>query len=158
MRSARATGGILILLMVLTSIGVALAPLGSPALDDDSSGFREFMEPRLIALHESASSVNAMVTKKSRNILALRAESNRIEAITSEIDEWLSTHDVPSWGESIVRDYREGSAKIDAAITAAYEAIGSFDFSSMSSMIHVFDEGTDLLQRAVDALRDSTDG
>ncbi len=158
MKSLRATGGILILMLALTAIGVALAPIGSPALSNDDTGeFREFMEPRLFALHESASAVNGMVTEKSRNILALRSESNRIEALTDEIDAWLADHDVPAWGEPVVRDYRDGTAKIDTAISAAYEAIGSFDFSAMASMIPVFDEGTDLLQRALDTLRDSAD-
>lgn len=156
MRSMRATGGILLLLMALTAIGVSLAPLGVPALgDDDSDEFRAFMEPRLMVLYESASAVNSMVTEKSRNILAIRAESNRIEALTDEIDAWLADHDVPAWAEPIVRDYREGSAKVDTAISAAYEAIGSFDFSQMASMIPVFDEGTDLLQRALDTLRET---
>lgn len=156
MRSLRATGRILILMMALTAIGVALAPIGAPSLGGDDSGeFREFMEPRLFALHESASAVNDMVTEKSRNILALRSESNRIEALTEEIDAWLADHDVPAWGDPVVRDYREGAARIDTAIDAAYEAIGSFDFSRMASMIPVFDEGTDLLQRALDTLRES---
>jgi hypothetical protein len=159
MRSNRATGGIVILTMVLTAIGVALAPLGSPALGgDDSDEFQEFMEPRLVALYESASAVNAMVTEKSRNILALRSESNRIEALTDEIDTWLADHEVPAWGEPVVRDYRDGAAKVDTAISAAYGAIDSFDFSEMASMIPVFDEGTNLLQRALVTLRDSADG
>ena len=156
MKSMRATGGILVLLMALTAIGVALAPLGSPALGgDDSDEFREFMEPRLVALYDSASAVNGMVTEKSRNILALRAESNRIEALTDEIDAWLADNEVPAWAEPVVRDYRDGSLKVETAISAAYEAIGNFDFSKMASMIPVFDEGTDLLQRALGTLRDS---
>lgn len=156
MRSIRAAAGVLVLLLAVTALGVALTPLGSPALGGAESGeFREFMEPRLAALYDSASAVNGMVAERSRNILALRSESNRIEALTDEIDTWLSTHDVPAWGEPVVRDYREGAAKIDTAIRAAYEAIGSFDFSKMASMVPVFDEGTDLLQRALDTLRSS---
>jgi hypothetical protein len=156
MKSMRTPAGVLALLLVLTTIGVALAPLGSPAVGDEDTGeFRAFMEPRLVALHESASAVNGMVQEKSRNILALRAESNRIEALTDEIDAWLAEHAVPAWGEPIVRDYREGAARIDTAITAAYEAIGSFDFSKMADMVPVFDAGTNLLQRALDTLRDS---
>lgn len=156
MRSIRAMGGVLILLMVLTAVGVALAPIGSPALGGDDSGeFQEFMEPRLLALYDSASAVNGMVSGKSRNILALRSESNRIEAITDEIDAWLADNDVPAWGEPVVQDYRDGVAMIDTAISAAYDAISSFDFSRMASMIPVFDEGTDLIQRALDTLRDS---
>ncbi len=156
MRSIRVTGAVLILLMVLTAIGVALAPIGSPALGgDEADEFKEFMEPRLLALYDSASAVNDMVTKKSRNILALRSESNRIEAITEEIDAWLADHDVPAWGEPVVRDYRDGAAMIDTAITAAYDAISSFDFSRMASMIPLFDEGTGLIQRALNTLRGS---
>ena len=106
MRSIRITGGVLILLMVLTAAGVALAPIGPPSLGGEDSGeFQEFMEPRLVALYDSASAVNDMVTKKSRNILALRSESNRIEAITEEIDAWLDAHDVPAWGEPVVQDF-----------------------------------------------------
>ena len=156
MRSIRVTGGVLVLLMVLTAIGVALAPIGSPALGgDDSAEFQEFMEPRLLALYDSASAVNGMVTEKSRNILALRSESNRIEAITEEIDTWLKDHQVPAWGEPVVQDYRDGAEMIDTAIAAAYDAISSFDFSRMASMIPVFDAGTDLIQRALDTLRDT---
>lgn len=159
MRSPRATAAILIVLMVLTAIGVALAPLGAPALGDDDTGeFRDFMEPRLVALHESAAAVDDMVTEKSRNILALRSESSRIEALVAEIDDWLAAHDVPAWAEPVVRDYRDGAEKIQTAIDAAYAAIRSFDFSKMASMIPVFDEGTQLLQRALDTLRDSPTG
>jgi hypothetical protein len=158
MSSTRATAGVLILLIMLTMAGVALAPLGAPALgSDDSDEFRAFMEPRLAVLLDSTVAVNGMVSEKSRNILALRSESNRIEALTDEIDGWLADHDVPAWGEPVVRDYREGATKVDTAISAAYEAIGSFDFSQMASMIPVFDEGTKLLQRAFDTLRGAAD-
>jgi hypothetical protein len=156
MRSLRTPAGILVVLMVLTALGVALAPLGAPALGDDDTGeFREFMEPRLVALHESAAAVDDMVKEKSRNILALRSESSRIEALVDEIDAWLESHDVPAWADPVVRDYRDGAAKIQTAIDAAYDAIRSFDFSKMASMIPVFDDGTQLLQRALDTLRDS---
>lgn len=156
MRSSRTSAGILVTLMVLTAIGVALVPLGAPAFGDDDTGeFREFMEPRLVALHESAVAVNDMVKEKSRNILALRSESSRIEALVAEIDAWLAENDVPPWGDPVVRDYRDGAGKIQTAIDAAYAAIRSFDFSKMASMIPVFDEGTQLLQRALGTLRDS---
>lgn len=156
MRSTRATAGVLIVLLVVTAIGVALAPLGAPAIGNDDTGeFRTFMEPRLAALLDSATAVDDMVSEKSRNILALRSESNRIEALVDEIDEWLATHPVPGWAEPIVRDYRDGTAKIETATDAAYAAIGSFDFSQMANMIPVFDEGTQLLRRALNALRGS---
>jgi hypothetical protein len=159
MRSIRATAGVLVLLMLLTAIGVALAPLGAPTLSGESSGeFRTFMEPRLAALHDSASAVNDMVAGKSRNILALRSEANRIDALTDEIDTWLADHEVPAWAEPVVRDYRDGVAKVDTAIAAAYEALGSFDFSKMAEMIPVFDAGTELLQRALDTLRGAANG
>lgn len=152
----RSTGMIAVALIVLTIIGVALAPIGAPALSGDDSGeFREFMEPRLLALYDSASTVNSMVSGKSRNILALRSESNRIEAITTEIDDWLADNTVPAWGEPVVEDYRAGVEKIDTAIGAAYDAISSFNFSRMADMIPVFDEGTGLIQQALDTLRES---
>lgn len=154
MKSMRVTGAVLILLMVLTMIGVALSPIGTPTLGGENSGeFKAFMEPRLVALYASADAVNGMVTEKSRNILALRSESNRIEAITEEIDAWLAENDVPAWGEPVVENYREGAKLIDTAITAAYDAIRSFDFSHMASMIPVFDEGTGRIQQALDTLR-----
>lgn len=157
MRSTRAAGGVLIVLMLLTMAGVALAPLGgTPAVTDDGNGeFRAYMEPRLAALLDAAVSVDGMVNDKSRNILALRAESNRIEALVDDIDAWLADHDVPAWAAPVVRDYRAGAAKIQDAIDAAYAAIRSFDFSKMAGMIPVFDEGTRLLQQALDTLRDS---
>jgi hypothetical protein len=160
MRSTRAATGALIILMVLTVAGVALAPLvGTPVSGDDGNGeFHAFMEPRLTALLDSATTVDAMVHEKSRNILALRAESNRIEELVNDIDAWLAEHDVPAWAAPVVRDYRAGAAKVQTAIDAAYEAIRRFDFSRMASMIPVFDEGTELLQRAVDTLRDSAGG
>jgi hypothetical protein len=158
MRSLRATSGILIALVVLTAVGVALAPLTSPVAGGaDTDEFRSFMEPRLVALVDSSTAVNGMVKEKSRNILALRSESSRIETLVSEIDTWLTEHDAPGWADPIVRDYRDGAAKIQSAIDAAYAAIRSFDFSKMASMIPVFDEGTRLLQRALDTLRDSAD-
>jgi len=159
MRSRRATAGILIVLLALTTAGVALVPLGSPATGNETTGeFRAFMEPRLVALHDSASAVDSMVTEKSRNILALRSESNRIETLVAEIDGWLAEHDVPAWAEPVVRDYHDGAGTIQTAIDAAYEAIRKFDFSKMADMIPVFDEGTRLLQRALDTLRDSAGG
>lgn len=156
MRPIRATAGILIVLMVATAIGVALVPLGTPnSSDDDTGEFRAFMEPRLAALVDSAVAVDGMVNEKSRNILALRSESNRIEVLVTEIDGWLAEHDAPAWATPIVQDYRDGTDRVQTAITAAYEAIARFDFSKMASMIPVFDEGTQLLQRALDTLRES---
>jgi hypothetical protein len=149
---------VVLLLVMLTVTGVALAPLVSaPSPSGEETGdFRAFMQPRLTALLESATTVDGMVNGKSRNILALRSESNKIESITADIDAYLANHETPAWAQPVVANYRQGSQRIQTAIDAAYEAIRNFDFSKMADMIPVFDEGTRLLQRAVDGLGDTS--
>lgn len=157
MKPAIRSGRIILPLILLTMLGVALAPLStrSPGTGTtDADGFRTFLEPRLAVLLESATRVEGMVSERSRNILALRAESERIESIVSDIDTYLQEHDVPTWGEPVIEHYRNGSELVLRAIDSAYAAIGSFDFSAMPSMIPVFSEGRSEIDLALRALRD----
>ena len=149
---------ILLPLILATVIGVALVPLstGTREAPGASNDFRSFMEPRLVALLASSRNVESMVTERSRNILALRAESERIETITADIEEYLRGHESPGWAEPVITHYHQGSDLIRMAIDEAYTALGSFDFSAMPDMIPLFSEGTDEIEEALGTLRDST--
>ena len=157
MRLSTGIRRILIPLALLTMLGVALAPLSTgtrhPA-STDAGDFRAFMEPRLAILLESARTVEEMVQERSRNILALRAESQRIESIVAEIDAYLESREIPEWGDPVVHHFRTGSDLVLQAIEAAYDALSSFDFSAMPSMIPVFSEGTTEIDAALRTLRD----
>jgi hypothetical protein len=147
------TGWVLILLL-LTAIGVALVPLstGVPAGTTESAEFRAYMYPRLNALLAASEEVNGMVSERSRNVLALRAESERITTLTADIDAWLASADIPAWAEPVVDDYTSGRDLILEAIDEAYAALRSFDFSAMPGMIPRFEQGTELIARALDVL------
>jgi hypothetical protein len=149
---------VLLPLALLTVIGVALVPLstGMPAGDSSTvSDFRAFMQPRLTALLASSEKVDSMVNERSRNILALRAESERMTTLVEEIDAYLSVNQVPSWAGPLIEDYRSGSDRVITAIDAANEAIRSFDFSRLTEMVPLFGEGTDLIERALRTLEES---
>lgn len=148
---------VVIPLIILTIIGVALAPLSPRTPDSRTAGsddFTRFMEPRLAALLESSRTVEGMVSERSRNVLALRAEGQRIETIVVEIDTYLESAEIPEWAESLVQQYQDGSAKVLTAIEAAYDAIRRFDFSAIPDMIPVFSEGTSEIDAALRSLRD----
>jgi hypothetical protein len=160
-RTAAGMGRVVIPLLLLTMVGVALAPIatGVPSGNIDSdTDFRAFMEPRLAALLDASEKVDEMAGERSRNVLALRAESQRIEALVEDIDAYLARATVPAWAEPVVADYRAGRDLILSAIDTAYEALSSFDFSSMPEMVPLFAKGTDLLENALSVLRGSRDG
>ena len=140
------------ILVVITMVGVAIAPLQTPissGVSDANDEFAAFMTPRLTALLASAIEVEGMVEGRSRNVLALRAESERIESISSQIDAWLAQRELGNAEQRIADDYEAGIVRIRRAISAAYDAIGSFDFSSMPEMIPIFTEGRAYLESAL---------
>jgi hypothetical protein len=149
---------ILFPLFLLTVLGVAITPLttGAPSPSSGTTDFATYLEPRLAALVESSQKVETMVSGRSRNVVALRAESERIDALVSDIDAYLDAHDVPGWAEPVVSHYRDGAARIETSIEAAWEAMRTFDFSRMSEMILVFSQGTEDLETALRALKDAT--
>jgi hypothetical protein len=146
-------------LFLLTVLGVAITPLttGAPSPAPDTSDFSTYMEPRLAALVESAQKVESMVSGRSRNVVALRAESERIDALVSDIDAYLGAHDAPGWAEPVVSHYRDGAARIEMSINAAWEAMRTFDFSKMPEMIPVFSQGTEDLETALRVLKAATE-
>ena len=146
---------VLLALVLLTAVGVALVPLattpaGPAALDAD---FVTFMEPRLQTLLDSAVDVEEMVAGRSRNILALRAESQRISSVVEQIDAYLAERSLTAKERHVAELYREGSSAMLRAVDSAYAAIGSFDFSAMPEMIPVFSTGVDRIEEAVASLR-----
>ncbi len=151
---------VLLPLLLLTTLGVAMVPLtaGRLAPAAATSDFTAFMEPRLAALVESSRKVEAMVSEHSRNVLALRAESERIDAIVEDIDRYLDDHGVPVWAGPLVSQYRDGVARIQTSMDAAYDALRTFDFSKMAEMIPVFSQGTQDLEAALRVLKDATEG
>ena len=146
---------VLLALILLTVAGAALAPLattpaGSVSMDAD---FIEYMEPRLMVLLDSARQVEGMVGERSRNVLALRAESERIAALVEQIDSYLAGRDLSPSEERVADLYREGATNLERAIDSAFEALSSFDFSARPEMIPVFTEGTQLIEEALSSLR-----
>ena len=152
---------VIVPLILLTMVGVSLAPLSTGTPSADGSGdseFRAFMEPRLAVLLASVQDVEDMVQERSRNILALRAESQRIETIITEIEAYLEEGDIPAWGALVIEHFRAGSAQVLEAIDAANGALRTFDFSSIPSMVPVFSEGRFEIDTALRTLRDHSVG
>lgn len=148
------TGWIMLALLAVTIAGVALAP-PTTGVPEGGEEFRAYLLPRLVALEAASESVDAMVRERSRNVLALRTESERIAALTDDIDAYLAAHDTPAWAEGAVADYRAGRDRLSTAIDAAWDALRSFDFSAMPEMIPIFEEGTALIRSARASLEDS---
>ena len=146
---------IILPLVLITIVGVALAPLpsgiSSPS-DPDRLAFREFMEPRLLVLLDTAETVESMVQEQSRNVVALRAEAGRIESLVNEIDEYLADLEITTSVAGIIEQYRQGSELILMSIDGAWSALRSFDFSMLPELIPLFSEGTDHLERAIGML------
>lgn len=142
-------------LVLVTAAGVALAPLakvpGAPdAMDSD---FVHYMEPRLRVLLASSQEVEGMVTERSRNVLALRAESERINALIEQIDVYLADRQLTREERAVADHYHAGADKVQRAIDAAYTALSSFDFSAMPAMIPVFADGTRQIEDALRTLQ-----
>ncbi len=146
---------VILALLLLTGAGAALAPLASAPAGSGTmdAGFVEYMEPRLQVLLESAREVEGMVSERSRNVLALRAESERITALVEQIDRYLAGRDLAPGEQRVADLYRDGADQLQRAIDSAYDALSSFDFSAMPDMIPVFSEGADLIEDALASLR-----
>lgn len=147
---------LLILLFLLTTVGVALTPLtqGTPATrPDQATGFHEYVLPRLIALNESVGKVESMVAERSRNVLALQAHADKIEALTEQIDDYLASESYHGEYGEIVGQYRLGRDIVLSAITEARESLRSFDFSSIPALTTRFADGSDRLEDALALLQ-----
>lgn len=145
-----------ILLLLVTIVGVALVPLATlpgGTTDPANVSFSEFMEPRLVALLGSSREVERMVSTRSRNILALRAESGRIDAIVEQVDDFVEKRELTANQQEVIDRYRAGTIQMQTAIAAAYEAISRFDFTGIPPMIPVFSEGARQIESALDILR-----
>ncbi|HEV2128084.1 MAG TPA: hypothetical protein VGR22_05635 [Thermomicrobiales bacterium] len=137
--------------LLATAIGVAIVPLApTPGADDPmDTDFVDYMQPRLSVLLDSAREVEGMVSERSRNLLALRAESARINALLEQIDTYLAARE-PSPEEQLVADlYRAGADNLRLAIDTASDALSRFDFSAIPEMIPVFTAGTELIEESL---------
>jgi hypothetical protein len=73
---------LVVILLLITTVGTALVPLGAFNSNADSSGkasLRDMLWPRLLALTDSVEEVESLVANRSRNILALQSHATRIE-------------------------------------------------------------------------------
>lgn len=145
---------VLLALILLTAASAALSPLattpaGAGSMDAD---FVEYMEPRLSILLDSAREVEGMVSERSRNVLALRAESERITTLVDQIDRYLTERALAPAEQHVADLYRDGSDNLQLAIDGALDAMSSFDFSAMPEMIPIFSEGTRLIEHALASL------
>lgn len=148
-------GRVILPLVLITMVGVALAPLpsgiSSPS-DPDRLAFREFMEPRLRVLLEAAETVESMVQDRSRNVVALRAEASRIESLVNEIDEYLVNLEIADSMTGVIQQYHLGSELILTSVDGAWSALRSFDFSMLPELIPLFSQGTDHIENAIGML------
>jgi hypothetical protein len=143
-------------LLLITIVGVAIVPLAAPpggTADPANYSFAEFMEPRLTVLLGSSREVERLVSTRSRNILALRAESERMDAIIEQIDAFVEERELTADQQVVVDRYRAGTTQMQTAISAAFEAISRFDFTGIPAMIPVFSEGARQIESALDTLR-----
>lgn len=159
MTLSRTSASALLALLLLTILGVALAPLATtpgPGSAPDT-GFATFMGPRLRALLASAKDVETMVSERSRNVLALRAESERINAVIEQLDGYLDDRELSPWEREVADLYRAGADDIQLAIHTAYAALSSFDFSAIPEMIPIFSAGIDMIEEALTTLETEHD-
>lgn len=145
--------------MIITSFGVAQVPLATgistlPRPNDDT--FAGFMERRLTDLSESTEAVSQMVQSRSRNILALQAEADRIEKRIQEIDAFLADVNMTPDQVQVAQTYQRGRDLIFEAIEIARSSITSFDFSDIPRAIPIFDDGKALIDEALTMVRFST--
>lgn len=155
MPGTRRSRPILLVLLVATAAGVASVPLTLtlPAVvPDGDSAFHTEMLPRLIALNESTNDVESLVRERSRNVLALQAESTRIERLVEEIDAYLISPEYHGEYPEVVDHYRKGSEAVLTAISGAREALATFDFSRIPSLIPLFTQGSENLELALTML------
>ncbi|MDQ4045152.1 MAG: hypothetical protein M3173_06870 [Chloroflexota bacterium] len=141
----------ILLLLLATAIGVALVPLATvpDSITSMDADFVEYMEPRLSVLLDSARDVEVMVSERSRNLLALRAESRRINALVEQIDTYLAARELSPEEQMVADLYRAGANDMRSAMNSATDALSRFDFSAIPRMIPVFTAGVGLIEDAL---------
>jgi hypothetical protein len=112
------------------------------------NAYYEFVAPRLDRLVVEVDDVVVMVERKSRDILALTIAGNRIESITGEIMGFGETNGVPDRFLSIHRQITGATDTATYTFAQAREALKSFDFSHMSSLVTGFQTAADELHDA----------
>lgn len=150
MRHSLPARSAVLVLLLLTATGVALAPLptGAPPASNPDS-ITGYVVPRMVALNETITSVRGMIEERSRNIVALRANADRIDRLVAEIDRWISESGEAHLVADAVREYELGRDTVREAIDDARTALATFDFSGMAALVGQFDRGSGHLETAL---------
>lgn len=151
---------LLVPLLLLTMIGVALVPLAtvSPSAQRGEGDFYAYVTPRLVALVDAVERVESLVANRSRNIIALQANADRIETQIEEIDRYLLSSDYRGDHATVVNHYRHGSDSIIVAIEQARTAMRTFDFAAIPNLIPMFTSGSKELSAALSLLQSTGKG
>lgn len=112
--------------------------------------YLSFMVPRLDRLVDEVSAVSSLVSKHSRNIIALRGHGSRITALTREIIEWDDDNTVPADFLARHRSLIATTERLQELIDDAQNAFLRLDFESITDMIPRFDSTAVAVQTARD--------
>jgi hypothetical protein len=121
---------------------------GSTGLTEEENAYYEYVAPRLDRLVVEVDDVVVMVEKKSRDILTLTISGNRIETLTSEITAFGESNGVPERFQDVHNQIVSATDTTTYTFAQAREALKSFDFSQMSSLVTGFQDAANELHDA----------
>ena len=157
----------IVLLLIVSAIGVIVSTANDlgleeaslvSGLNDNESAYYEYVAPRLDRLVVEVDAVAELVDAKSRDILALTISGARIEELTDEVTEFGETNGVPDRFSNIHRMILDATGTATFTFDQARQALRSFDFSNMSSLVTDFQDAAESLREAQEELRSLTGG
>lgn len=139
-----ALGGVLTIVSSLQDAPVLERPPdgGDPSLHTTERAYLDFMVPRLDRLIQEGSAVSTLVDGRSRDVLALSRHGFRISALAGEVIDWDSTNPVPSRFLSTHASLLASAHELEALIGEARQALLTFSFNDMSTLVTRFDDAT----------------
>jgi len=174
MRSRRKKGSTFLALICLAGIGAGTwfltgdrlpgqpIDLGSPPpaaieLTVEERAFYDSVVMRLRAVTAESEALVALGQARSRNILELQRRSDRVEQITTQIDEFIAASGIPDRFTEAVAHYVAGIKAVRAAESATRTGFLSFGWDAIDRAVEGMASGAmnlrtaqELLERAAD--------
>lgn len=153
----RLTYIIIVAMLVFGSFGIIVTTANdidlqeaviATSLTNEESAYYKYVAPRLDRLVTEVDDVVVMVEGKSRDILALSISGNRIEMLTEQISKYGESSGVPESFVSVHDLILSATDTTTYTFQQAREALRSFNFSSMSSLVTDFQSAANELHDA----------
>jgi hypothetical protein len=129
------------------------AGIGSPlAIPAHAAAWAAAFRPSVAAADDTARRLAAMGQQKSRDLLAIRAAQREMIGRLGAADAFLREHPTPAGADAAVAAYREGAARIRAAMDDALAGFLRFDWDRVRRATAELTAGEAALARTLAAL------